>query len=238
MKPILVIEQDPQLEGSGLLGERLAALELPFRSLQVWKEELADVRVRDYSGIAPLGGNAHAWSEAEYPFLVEERRLLGEAVAEGLPVLAICLGAQVLARALGAEVGPVVAPEVGWLSVEPTVAAADDPLFAHVDGAVGVFQWHQDGFELPEDAVRLASSAQHPNQAFRVRNAWGVQFHPEVEYATFAGWIANAPGSSEAYGIDEAVLHEDVRRGAAETKAWRSRLFDAFGELCAVGSEV
>jgi GMP synthase (glutamine-hydrolysing) len=238
MKPILVIEQDSRLEGSGLLGERLAALRLPVRRLRVWAEQLDGLRARDFSGIAPLGGNAHAWTEEEHPFLAEERLLLREAVEDGMPVLGICLGAQLLARELGAAVRPTSIPEVGWLDIVPTGAAAADPLLAHVDRPVGVFQWHEDAFELPDGAVRLASSALHPNQAFRIGNAWGLQFHPEVEYETFAVWLANHPGACEDRGLDERALHEAVRRGAAATRAWRSRLFDAFGELCAAGFEV
>ena len=92
-----------------------------------------------------------------------------------------------------------------------------------------------DVFELPTGAVRLASSDEYPNQAFRHGEAWGIQFHPEVDYEQFSAWIANHPGAAAANGIDEDVMREDVRRGAAEPRshAFRERLFDAFLERAA-----
>jgi GMP synthase (glutamine-hydrolysing) len=231
MKPILAIEQDARLPGLGLLGDRLQALGLPVRRVRAWEEELSALRATDYSGIAALGGNAHAWAEDEHPFLRYERRLFAEAIDAGVPLLGICLGAQVLARTLGADVQAAGVHEAGWLSIVPTPHAADDPLLGHLEGPAGVYQWHSDTFELPLGAVHLASSPLVENQAFRYGDAWGVQFHPEVDYGTFAAWIRNHPGACEAQGMDEEALHEEVRRGAAEDRAWRSQLFDSFGGL-------
>jgi GMP synthase-like glutamine amidotransferase len=229
---VLVIEQDERLEGLGLLGKRLEALSVPFRRLKTWQESPSGLRARDFAGIVPLGGSASAWHEDEHPFLRDERLLLAEAVEHGVPVLGICLGAQLLARALGAQAAPAGVHEAGWCEIAPTPAAADDPLFRHVKGRVGAYQWHVDVFELPEGAVHLATSDLLPHQAFRLGEAWGVQFHPEVDYDTFASWLANHPGACEASRLDEEALHEAVRVGAAESHAWRSRLFDAFAERC------
>jgi GMP synthase (glutamine-hydrolysing) len=233
MKPLLAIEQDERLPGLGLLESRLEASGLPARRIRVWEEELDGARASDWSGIVALGGNAHAWQEDEHAFLAVERRLLADAVSEGLPVLGICLGAQVLARALGAEVRTAGVHEAGWLDVAPTPATAGDPVLGHLESPTGVFHWHQDTFELPEGATLLASSELTPNQAFRLGDAWGIQFHPEVDYETFAFWQGNHPGACEELGIDERDLHEAVLEGDRRTIAWRSRLFDAFLELVA-----
>jgi GMP synthase (glutamine-hydrolysing) len=235
VKPLLTIEQDERLPGLGLLEQRLALADLSVRRVRAWEDDLTGLRATDYAGIAALGGNAQAWAEDDHPFLRDERRLLAEAVAEGVPVLGICLGAQVLARALGAEVRTAEAHEAGWLSIAPTPAAAADPLLGHLDGPTGVFQWHSDTFDLPDGAVHLASSELVENQAFRLERAWGLQSHPEVDYPTFASWIQNHRGAAEHYGLEEETLHAEVRAGDRETRDWRSRMFDAFLALVAVG---
>jgi GMP synthase (glutamine-hydrolysing) len=230
VKPILVIEQELRLEGVGLLGRRLDALRAPYRRFRTWEEDLAGLRARDFAGIVPLGGNMHAWEEDAHPFLGDELRLLEDAVAGGVPVLGICLGAQLLARTLGAEVGPAGRYEIGWLDVEPMQAAAGDPLFGHLHEPAGVYQWHEDVFELPSGAVHLATGELFPYQAFRYGEAWGVQFHPEVDYEQFEIWIGNHPGAAEANGVDEEELRLAVRRGSAARPSWafRAGLFDAF----------
>jgi GMP synthase (glutamine-hydrolysing) len=230
VKPILVIEQEPSLEGTGLLGKRLEAHGLPYRRLRTWRESFEGVHARDYAAVMPLGGNMHAWREDEHPFLRDERLLLGEALEEGVPVLGICLGAQLLARTLGADVAAGSAPEIGWLEVTPTPAAASDPVLGHLGGPASVFQWHVDAFELPPGASRLATSPAYPNQAFRHGDSWGVQFHPEVDFDQFEIWIGNQPGAAAANGIDEAKLRAAVRRGSrsAASRAFREGLFDRF----------
>ena len=104
VKPILVIEQEHSLEGLGLLGDRLDASGLPYRQFAAWEERLVELEARDFAAIVPMGGNAHAWAEDDVPLLETERLFLREALNEGVPVLGICLGGQLLVRALGGEV--------------------------------------------------------------------------------------------------------------------------------------
>jgi GMP synthase (glutamine-hydrolysing) len=231
VKPILAIEQDERLPGLGLFGRRVAALGAPVHRVRTWQDDLSTLRARDWSAIVPLGGNAHAWQEDEHPFLAHESRLLADALDTDVPVLGVCLGAQVLARVLGGEVRDAGVHESGWQTVYPTAAAADDPLLRHLDRPAGTFQWHGDTFTLPAGAAHLAASDLIPNQAFRAGSAWGIQFHAEVDYPTFAEWIGNHRDACETYGLDEDALHAEVRRGDKADKGWRSRLFDAFIEL-------
>jgi GMP synthase (glutamine-hydrolysing) len=230
VKPILAIEQDPTLPGLGLLGRSVRSRGLPIVSAHAWEGDLDGLRASDFGGIVPLGGSMHAWEEERLPYLGRERELLREAVDEGVPVLGICLGGQVLARALGAEVRPAEQPETGWLTVEATPEAAGDQLLVHLRGPVGVYQWHLDVFDLPEGAVRLARSSQSPNQAFRYgERAWGLQFHPEVDIPLYAGWIQNYPDALALMGLDPDALEAAISAGSP---VFTDALFGAFCDVC------
>ena len=127
--------------------------------------------------------------EEELPWLRAEKTLIAEAVRAGLPFFGACLGVQLLAVSLGADVAPGPAPEVGILPVFLTEAAASDPVFADLPRELLTLQWHGDTFSLPEGAVLLASSPAYPNQAFRWgRQAYGVQFHLELSGEMAAEW--------------------------------------------------
>jgi GMP synthase (glutamine-hydrolysing) len=228
--PVLVIEQERSLRGLGLLGDRLDASGLPYRRLRGWDERVETLDPHDFSGIVAMGGNAHAWDEDGVPLLRAERLFLLKAVELDVPVFGICLGAQVLARALGGDVHPAEGPEIGWLDIVPTPEAAGDPIFSHLASPTGVYQWHYDVFEPPPGANVLARSALAPNQAFRFEGAeaWGIQFHPEATPDLWELWIARHPAEVKAAGVDVEALREAVYRGTRESHAVRSALFDAF----------
>jgi len=230
VRPILVIEQEYALRGLGLLGERLEASGLPFRRLRGWDEPLDELEPRDFAAIIPMGGTVHAWDEEAVPKLRAERLLLRKAVEEEVPVLGICLGGQLLTRALGGEARPAAEPELGWCDIVPTEEARDDPIFSLLDGVAGVYQWHYDVFEPPAGATVLARSEAAPNQAFRVdgADAWGIQFHPEVTPDLFELWIERHPVEVAEAGVDVDALRTAVYRGAGESHAFRAAFFDAF----------
>jgi GMP synthase-like glutamine amidotransferase len=158
--------------------------ELRSRGLDVFRVELDEGEPlpdwRDFPAIVVMGGPMGAYEEAEHPWLAAEKRLLREAVEADVPVWGVCLGAQVLASALGARVYRGERPEVGLLPVELTAAAAEDPVFAAAPTTVPTLQWHGDTFDLPAGATRLATSPAYPNQAFRVGRSYALQFHLEV----------------------------------------------------------
>jgi GMP synthase (glutamine-hydrolysing) len=137
-----------------------------------------------------LGGSMSVHDTASHPFLAEEVEMLRSALREGFPVLGICLGAQLLAMASGAEVFPGPSPELGWAEMSLTTEGRQDPVLAGVGDECPVFHWHGDTFSLPSGGVRLASSALTLNQAFRVgRFAYGFQFHLEVEHSMIEEWV-------------------------------------------------
>jgi GMP synthase (glutamine-hydrolysing) len=124
------------------------------------------------------------------PYLDRERALVGQAVERGQPLLGICLGSQLIAQCLGADVHRNSEREIGWFDIHLTEAAADDALFRGIQGPETVFHWHNDTWELPPGAVRLAGSKACENQAFRAgRNIYGLQFHLEVTPEMIADWM-------------------------------------------------
>jgi GMP synthase (glutamine-hydrolysing) len=150
--------------------------------------------------------NVH--QEKEFPFLVHETRFLQEALHMKIPVLGICLGAQMLAKTCGALVTKSPVKEQGWAFVSLTREGMQDPLFKGLEEELLVFQWHEDTFQIPEGGVLLATSKTCRNQAFRYGSAYGVQFHPEVTRKIILDWS----GDSEANEREEIIRRfEEVK---------------------------
>src|SRR6201996_6577600 len=147
-------------------------------------------------GALVMGGPMNVDETDRYPGLATTREWLAEAVRQEMPILGICLGAQLLARALGAAVVPGAAKEIGFHAV--SVDDPDDPILGGLAPGARVLHWHGDVFELPPGATHLASSALTSHQAFRVGNAWGVLFHPEADVALAERWMATPEMSGEA----------------------------------------
>ena len=149
--------------------------------------------VEEYGCVFVFGGAMHPDEEDLHPWLREEDVLIRSLLERGTPLLGVCLGSQLIAKAAGAPVYRVGEPEVGWCAVELTAAADDDPLLGRLPGRFDAFQWHFYGHDVPAGGSLLASSAVC-TQAFRLGEAaWGVQFHPEVTLEIVADWVADAP---------------------------------------------
>jgi GMP synthase (glutamine-hydrolysing) len=192
-------------EGAGLVGAALAAGGLALEVVPLWRGAAlpADAACADVAWVVALGGPMSAWDDGAHPQLAAEASLLAARARAGRPTLGICLGAQLLARGLGAEVrrGPTL--ELGLLPIALTEAGRADPLLAPFDGQP-VLHWHHDTFALPAGAVRLASTAAYENQAFRLGTApvWGLQFHPECDRAMRMQWAASAAAELRAAGLE------------------------------------
>ncbi len=145
-------------------------------------QELPDVH--SLHGLIVLGGPGASADDDSVVHLVEERTLITEAVRADLPVLGICLGAQLLAVALGGSVMAAPAPEIGMSTVRLTDAGATDPVLGPLGSPFPVLQWHHETFSLPRGGVRLASSDACTTQAFRwTDRVYGLQFHVEIDPA-------------------------------------------------------
>jgi GMP synthase-like glutamine amidotransferase len=125
-----------------------------------------------------------------YPFLKDEDLFIKEAIQRGKRILGICLGAQLIAKALGAKVFKAPVKEIGWYDVSLTRIGSIDPLFSQLPKTFSVFQWHEDTFEIPHNAILIATSSPVPYQAFRYGdNAYGLQFHLEVTGEMIQEWM-------------------------------------------------
>jgi GMP synthase (glutamine-hydrolysing) len=156
-----------------------------------------------FSGLVSLGAFAGVEDEAETTWMPFERKLIETALEQEMPVLGLCFGSQLLASVAGAEVGKSGRPEVGWYQVQMSDDAATDPLMSVLGPEPEVIQYHYDTFNWqtkPENLTILAT-ANGMNQAFRVgKNAWGAQFHIEMNLPTMLGWIASYPRAFEKAG--------------------------------------
>jgi GMP synthase-like glutamine amidotransferase len=189
-----------------------------------------------FDAIIAMGGPMSVNDDATLQWLVDEKRLIAEAVRAGVPFFGACLGVQLLASALGARVYPGDSPEVGLLPVQLTPAARSDSVFAGLPEQLLTFQWHGDTFHLPDGATLLATSPAYANQAFRWgQRAYGVQFHLEVspemarEWGEVPEYAASleqtlGPGSTEG-------LVEEVARRSTEMRAHARALFARWLEL-------
>jgi GMP synthase (glutamine-hydrolysing) len=172
-----------------------------------------------------LGAPIGAYEEDKYPFLTHEIEAIETRLATGRPLLGICLGAQLLARALGAHVYPGPRKEIGWAPLTLT-PAGQKGITRHLDGGP-VLHWHGDTFDLPGGADLLASTATCQNQAFRYNNvAIAFQFHPEASGVNFERWlIGHAVEIGAVPGLSVNTLRSDTQRFATDAACRGQRCF-------------
>jgi GMP synthase (glutamine-hydrolysing) len=188
----------------------------------------------DLAGIIVMGGPMGAHDDERFPWLTAEKRFIAHAVADDVPVWGVCLGAQLLAASLGANVHPGPEPEVGILPVQRTPAGAEDPVFSVVPERFRALQWHGDTFSLPPAASLLARSEAYEQQAFRVGRAYGLQFHVEVGVPLAGEWGAVPAYAASLEGIlgpgALPALLEEIGQCEREMTELARRLFAAWLE--------
>jgi GMP synthase (glutamine-hydrolysing) len=177
-----------------------------------------------------FGGEQSATDDHTHPYLPDLARLMAAYSAADKPVLGICLGSQLLARAFGAKNQLGTAPEFGWTDVSLTDEGRKDPVLSAVPDSFPIFQWHSDTFTLPEGALHLATSATAHHQAFRIgRATYGTQFHFEANRPMIADWLARFPDLIDQMSPGWASRHEILaetrgrqadNHGLALARAW------------------
>jgi GMP synthase-like glutamine amidotransferase len=183
-------------EGPGVFGELLEAAGAEVQAARLHcGDALPDPRGLD--AVLSMGGPMNVYQEERYPFLRDETLFLQVAAARGLPVLGICLGAQMIAKAAGAAVTKNRVEELGWSTLELTDEGLADPLFRGLPAVLPVFQWHGDTFAVPEGGALLATGFDCRNQAFRFSRSYGLQFHLEADRPMLAQWFAGNPAGGD-----------------------------------------
>jgi len=205
------------IEDLGTFREAFTRRGVEVEELKAYEGEIPETDRFDILVI--LGGPMGVYEEEKYPFLKEEKELIKNSLSEGKKVLGICLGAQLIVDALGSKVYKGEwGKEIGWKPVYP-----QDHLEMIYRDEINVFHWHGDTFELPEGAIRMASSAMYKNQAFRVGNqAVGLQFHLEVEPEGIERWI-------DAYR--EELLSENVSPDEIRSKPENWKKLKIYGDV-------
>ncbi|MBW4572985.1 MAG: glutamine amidotransferase [Tolypothrix carrinoi HA7290-LM1] len=232
MKNITVIRhtRNPAFGYLGSLVANLHQKDYAVTYVEAGLDNLASLNPLTPDIFVILGGPMGAYDDRNYPFLVDELRLLERRLDADLPTLGICLGAQLMARTLGARVYPGPYREIGWSPLELSKEGIHTPLAHLVAENTLVFHWHGDTFDLPVGSIHLASSPKYQNQAF----SWGkcglaLQFHPEVTTFGLELWFKNhACEISATHGVSITRLREDTTRYSKRLEAQAAKFWEAW----------
>lgn len=215
--PRLLVFQHVAAEPLGTLDRLIRARGHRIRFHNFERHPDAQPSIDRYRGLIVLGGPMNVEDQPHRPHLKTELRAIEQALAQDKPVLGICLGAQLLAHALGAPVHRNARPEIGWYDLQLTDAGLHDPVLSALGFQSPVFQWHGRTFGLPAGAIQLARTETCEQQAFRWgERAYGFQFHLEADAAMIERWL-NLPGYRKE--LAEAGLNRDEASVRAATAA-------------------
>ena len=240
MRPLLLVRNDP-VDTFGIAPKVFADEGVDVLVVDALDERASWPETEDVSGVVMFGGAMNVDELRVHPFLSRDRLLAREAVERSVPYLGICLGAQLLARAMDRPVFRAPAREIGFEPVHPTAAAVEDRLMEHYRDGDLVFHWHEDTLKLPDGAVQLAAGDRVPVQAFRVGDAaWGIQFHLEIDAAEIDLWLDDfGAGLESAWGKSPERIRAEARAyldGSEEKGAQVLRRFAEFAREASSGS--
>jgi GMP synthase-like glutamine amidotransferase len=216
--------QHADFEDLGCIAPWLAARGHTVRGTRLYAGEPLPA-LPDFDALILMGGPMNVDQHAGHPWLVAEKALVEQAIAAGRPVLGICLGSQLIARALGAEVRPSGMEEIGWFEVQLSADGQRSPAFAGFPSRFTAFHWHGDTFAMPPGCVPLMHSAACAHQAFALgRRVIGIQFHLEVTADNVRTWLAHLSPDAGPWVQPAARLHAASAPFAASNRLMQQLL--------------
>lgn len=229
MKPVLCVRND-RYDNIGITESALQESGRVMTRLDAFDPAADWPSVEAIAALIVFGGEMNVDEIEAHPYLLRERRMMQDAMRAGLPVLGICLGAQMLARVLGSRVYPAPIRELGFTPLRLTAAGVEDAVLGALGANPCVFQWHEDTFELPAGATLLATGDQIVTQAFRYGPmAWGVQFHFEVNREGIEEWLRVVETDLErVWGRTAQQVREEVAVHLQPQQVGGRKVFDAF----------
>jgi GMP synthase-like glutamine amidotransferase len=217
-------------EGPGTIEVALRDRNISIDVVHIHTGEPVPGSVAPWKGLVVMGGPMGVYEEATYPHLRAEIRLIRAALREGLPILGVCLGSQLLAAALGARVAPGTR-EIGFYPVELSPEASRDPLWAGVASPFTPFHWHGDAFDVPPGCVGLARSERTACQAFsHGEHSYGLLFHLEVTEPMVRAMTDAFAGELASAGVDRDLLHGQAFRELPSTRGIAATVFGRWAD--------
>ena len=221
MSDVLVV-QNTRIESSGYLGELLSRDGFDITSINAKHEIIPN---KKFSLVVILGAPESA--NDDFPYLIEEQQLIKNSVNDDIPVLGICLGSQLIAKTFGAKVYSGPKKEIGFYN--DLKISNDSTFFSGFQNPFTVFHWHGDTFDLPQGAMRLASSEHYPNQAFQYKSAIGLQFHLEVNEEMVNLWLDNTKEKLQKISyINPQEIRSEINENISIVKSNMKNFYNNF----------
>ena len=221
MSDVLVV-QNTRIESSGYLGELLSRDGFDITSINAKHEPIPN---KKFSLVVILGAPESA--NDNFPYLIEEQELIKNSVNDDIPVLGICLGSQLIAKTFGAKIYSGPKKEIGFYN--DLKISSDSTFFSGFQNPFTVFHWHGDTFDLPQGALRLASSKHYPNQAFQYKSAIGLQFHLEVNEEMVNLWLDNTKEKLQKISyINPQEIRSEINENISIVKSNMKNFYNNF----------